>query len=63
MPPETTATKMIRYVAMVFETLDIKGSGPKEMAKKRQVVLKIAPGHFLERVFKLWHMEKRKIQV
>ena len=55
---------MIRYAAMVFETLDIKGSGPQEMAKtKRQVVLKIAPGHFLERVFKLWHMEKRKIQV
>lgn len=26
---------MIRYVAMVFETLDIKGSGPKEMAKKK----------------------------
>lgn len=26
---------MIRYVAMVFETLDIKGSGPQEMTKKK----------------------------
>lgn len=27
---------MIRYAAMVFETLDIKGSGPQEMAKKKK---------------------------